>query len=234
MAVADDRQAGCEGCGRTVPLEELTAVTMPDGERVACCPRCEPHAREAARKCSSLDQRRAACDGCTETYIEAELEDVVLTDGTVIACCPSCAEQAPADGSETGSGRGQETSDGGSGTGDASAADDGEPTGEESLCTQCNEWVTAELYRVTTVDDRTERFCPTCKERAEDDGIIKDVAMRRTEAREVLGVDADATDEEIKSAFHRQVKRAHPDRDSGSKSAFKLVTEAYERLTEDD
>ena len=232
MAVADDRQAGCEGCGRTVPLEDLTTVTMPDGERVACCPRCEPHAREAARKCSSLDQRRATCDGCTGTYLETELEDVVLEDGTVIACCPSCAAEAP-------------TATGGDRDGDATASDErtaaddadgndggAESTGEETLCTQCNEWITAELYRVTTIDDRTERFCPSCKERAEADGIVKEVAMRKTEAREVLGVDADATDEEVRTAFHRQVKRAHPDRDSGSKSAFKLVTEAYERLTE--
>lgn len=226
MAVADDRQAGCEGCGRTVPLEDLTTVTMPDGERVACCPRCEPHAREAARKCSSLDQRRAACDGCTGTYLETELEDVVLADGTVLACCPSCATEAP-DGDDDTATAGNEGSA-------ATDRDGAETDGDESLCMQCNEWVAAELFRVTTIDDRTERFCPTCKERAEANGIVKDVDMRKTKAREVLGVEADATDDELKTAFHRQVKRAHPDRESGSKSAFKLVREAYERLTEDD
>ncbi|WP_339103444.1 J domain-containing protein [Haloterrigena salinisoli] len=226
MAVADDRQAGCEGCGRTVPLEDLTTVTMPDGERVACCPRCEPHAREAARKCSSLDQRRAACDGCTGTYLETELEDVVLADGTVLACCPSCATEAP-DGDDDTATAGDEGSA-------ATDPDGAETDGDESLCMQCNEWVAAELFRVTTIDDRTERFCPTCKERAEANGIVKDVDMRKTKAREVLGVEADATDDELKTAFHRQVKRAHPDRESGSKSAFKLVREAYERLTEDD
>lgn len=227
MAVADDRQAGCEGCGRTVPLEDLTTVTMPDGERVACCPRCEPHAREAARKCSSLDQRRAACDGCTETYLEAELEDVILEDGTVLACCPSCATAAPDGDADAGAAA--------AGDGGSAATDRGdEEDGEETLCTQCNEWITAELFRVTTIDDRTERLCPPCKERAEADGIVKDVDMRKTKAREVLDVEADATDDEIKTAFHQQVKRAHPDRESGSKSAFKLVREAYERLTEDD
>ncbi|WP_126661143.1 J domain-containing protein [Haloterrigena salifodinae] len=229
MAVADDRQAGCEGCGRTVPLEDLTTVTMPDGERVACCPRCEPHAREAARKCSSLDQRRAACDGCTGTYLETELEDVVLEDGTVLVCCPSCAREAPEPEGDAGAASAED--------GERAAADRGdeaEGSGEETLCLQCNEWVTAELFRVTTIDDRTEKFCLTCKERAEADGIVKDVDMRKTKAREVLGVEADATDDEIKTAFHRQVKRAHPDRESGSKSAFKLVREAYERLTEDD
>ncbi|ELZ17306.1 chaperone protein DnaJ [Haloterrigena salina JCM 13891] len=227
MAVADDRQAGCEGCGRTVPLEDLTTVTMPDGERVACCPRCEPHAREAARKCSSLDQRRAACDGCTGTYLETELEDVVLEDGTVLACCPSCATEAPEGDAGAASAENGERAA-------ADCGDEAEGSSEETLCLQCNEWVTAELFRVTTVDDRTEKFCPTCKERAEADGIVKDVDMRKTKAREVLGVEADATDDELKTAFHRQVKRAHPDRESGSKSAFKLVREAYERLTEDD
>ncbi len=227
MAVVDDRQAGCDGCGRTVPLEELTAVTMPDGEQVACCPRCEPHAREAARKCSSLDQRRAPCDGCTGTYLEAELEDLILEDGTVLSCCPSCAAAAPG-GDETDDGP---TTDAGDGE---SASEDEADDGDRQLCSQCNEWVTAELFRVTTIDDRSERLCPTCKERAEDDGIVKDVEMRKTKARDVLDVEADATAEEIRRAFHAQVKRAHPDQQSGSRSAFKLVQEAYERLQDDD
>lgn len=223
MAVADDRQAGCDGCGRTVPLEELTAVTMPDGDRVAVCPRCEPHARAAAREPYSLDQRRDACDGCTGTFLENELEDVVLEDGTVLSCCPSCRAAAPsADG------------DAADDADTASVDDEGSTDStDESLCTQCREWVAVELYRVTTVDDRTERFCPDCKESAEDDGIVKSVEMRTTEALEVLDVGRDATDAELKRAFHEQVKRAHPDRQSGSQSAFKLVQEAYERLREE-
>ncbi|MDQ2051932.1 DnaJ domain-containing protein [Natronolimnohabitans sp. A-GB9] len=227
MAVADDRQGGCEGCGRTVPLDELTVVTMPDGERVACCPRCEPHAREAARKCASLDQRRATCDGCTETYLETELADVVLDDGTVIDCCPTCMSKVPGNGSDDEDDATATSAT--ESTGDENAAD-----GEKNLCMQCNEWVDVELFRVTTIDDRTERFCPTCKERAESDGIVRDVDMRKTRAREVLGVDEDATAEELRTAYHEQVKRAHPDRQSGSKSAFKLVSEAYERLRDDD
>ncbi|QFU83689.1 J domain-containing protein [Natronorubrum aibiense] len=228
MAVADDRHPGCDGCGRSVPLEDLTAVTMPDGERVACCPRCEPHAREAARKCASLDQRRGTCDGCTGTYLEAELEDIVLDDGTVVTCCPTCAAKAPdAESNTTDTQR--ETSD-------STAADEtrSESTSDDQqLCTQCTEWTSAEPFRVTTVDDRTERLCPSCKERAERDGIIKDVEIRKTKAREVLGVEADATDEELRTAFHEQVKRAHPDQQSGSKSAFQLVRDAYERLQEE-
>ena len=233
MAVAGDRHGGCDGCGQTVPLEELTAVTMPDGERVACCPRCEPHAREAARKCSSLDQRRDTCDGCTDTYLESQLEDVVLDDGTVVACCPSCVAEVPGRGSgadrrvsasnDTPSDAGVERT---TGTDDA--------TDEESLCTQCNEWIATERFPITTIDGRSERLCPACKDSAEQDGIIKDVGMRRAEAREVLRVERGATADEIRSAFHREVKRAHPDRKSGSASAFQLVTDAYERLAEDD
>lgn len=231
MAVADDRHAGCDGCGRSVPHEELTAVTMPDGEDVACCPRCEPHAREAARKCSSLDQRRGTCDGCTGTYLEVELEDVVLPDGAVLACCPSCAAEAPDNEAERGKPRSDADPNGpaddGSGDGDETTS------GGDSLCTQCNEWVAVELFRVTTVDDRTERLCPGCKEHAEENGIVRDVEIRKTRAREVLGVERGATDAEIRAAYHRQVKRAHPDQQSGSKSAFRLVTDAYDRLREE-
>jgi len=95
MAAVGDEPAGCDGCGRTAPLEELTTVTMPDGEQVVCCQHCEPHARAAAERGGSLDQRRDTCDGCTGTFRLAELEDVVLDDGTVVTCCPSCVAQAP-------------------------------------------------------------------------------------------------------------------------------------------
>lgn len=223
MAVVGDRQAGCDGCGRTVALEDLTTVTMPDGERVACCPECEPHARAAARKGSSLDQRRAACDGCTGTFLEAELEDVVLSDGTVLTCCPSCAAEAP----------GSETEGDGSAT-DESADAEGDDTDERTRCTQCREWVTEERFRVTTIDERTERLCSDCKADAEERGIVADVAMRKLEAREVLGVERDVSDDRLRDAFHEQVKRAHPDRKSGSESAFKLVRDAYDRLRDED
>ncbi|OAQ51138.1 hypothetical protein HTG_18385 [Natrinema mahii] len=225
MAVVGDRRAGCDGCGRTVALEDLTTVTMPDGERVACCPECEPHARAAARKGSSLDQRRAACDGCTGTFLAAELEDVVLSDGTVLTCCPSCAAEAPG-------------SDGGA-EGDGSATDgsvdaEGDDTDERTRCTQCREWVSEERFRVTTIDERTERLCSDCKADAEERGIVADVAMRKLEAREVLGVERDVSDDRLRDAFHEQVKRAHPDRKSGSESAFKLVRDAYDRLRDED
>ncbi|WP_222918948.1 J domain-containing protein [Natrinema sp. SYSU A 869] len=257
MAVVGDRRVGCDGCGRTVALEDLTTVTMPDGEQVACCPACEPHARAAARKGDSLNQRREACDGCTETYLAAELEDIVLEDGTVLTCCRSCVAEAPAgDGDDESNENGESDESGesnengesdesgesdvddagtdGAGTAAVSDTADDESDGDRAICSQCQEWVTEERFRVTTIDERTERLCPDCKTETEAAGIIVDVAMRKTRAREVLDVDTDASDDAIREAFHRQVKRAHPDRQTGSRSAFNLVTEAYERLREED
>lgn len=257
MAVADERREGCDGCGRTVAIEDLTAVTMPDGERIACCPQCEPHARAAARRPASAqrpasdadsrpasdDDGRLACDGCNERFPAAELDDLELPDGTVISCCPECLDEVPGAGDDT------------SGDGDASSADtasanapsssDDEPTSTETSgddsettelattrnrCSQCHDVVTVECFSVTTIDGRSEEMCPTCKTIAEDKGVIKSVEMRKSEARDVLGVDADASQKEIRDAFHAQVKNAHPDRKTGSRSAFKLVKEAYERL----
>ncbi|OLZ41009.1 molecular chaperone DnaJ [Natrinema saccharevitans] len=228
MAVVGERRAGCDGCGRTISLEDLTAVTMPDGERVACCPECEPHARAAARKGSSLDQRRAACDGCTDTFLEAELEDVVLSDGTVLTCCPSCAAEAPGTDVGVGAEGDGSATDGSADTTESDDADD------RTRCTQCREWVTEERFRVTTIDERTERLCSGCKADAEERGIVTDVAMRKIEAREVLGVERAVSDDRLREAFHEQVKRAHPDRKSGSESAFKLVRDAYDRLRDED
>lgn len=235
MAVVGDRRAGCDGCGRTVALDDLTTVTMPDGQQVACCPECEPHARAAARTGDSLDQRRSPCDGCTGTYLTAELEDVVLDDGTVVSCCPSCRSEAP----DRGGTAAEDGADGDAGTDESDAtgsgATDGDDTGgDRNRCSQCHTLVSDERFRVTTIDDRTERLCSDCKAAAEEKGIVADVDMRKTRAREVLGVDADASDDAIREAYHRQVKRAHPDRKSGSQSAFTLVTDAYERLCEDD
>ncbi|WP_306058280.1 J domain-containing protein [Natronococcus wangiae] len=216
MSVAGERRPGCDGCGRQIALERLTTVTMPSGERVACCPACEPHARNAARTSDAPDNRRGTCDGCAGTFRRRELEELVLDDGTVVTCCPSCTAEAP----------GRANGD------DAESAD--ERDGTRNRCSQCTERVAEELFLTTTIDDRTERLCSSCKADAEDRGILKRVAMRRERAREILGVEAGASADEVRTAFHEQVKRAHPDRESGSKAAFGLVTDAYDRLRNDD
>ncbi len=53
---------------------------------------------------------------------------------------------------------------------------------------------------------------------------------------EVLGVDRDATDEEIKKAFRKLAFRYHPDhnRQDGAGEMFKEVNEAYEALSDPD
>lgn len=221
MAVVGGRREGCDGCGRFVLLEELTTVTMPDGEAVACCPDCEPYAREAVERLSSLDQHRATCDGCTDAFLRGELEEVVLVDGTVVTCCPDCLTEVP--------GR----SDGGTDTsveGEQSTPETTELATTRSLCSQCHEWFDEELFRVTTIDGRTEELCTACKERTEEKGVVREVKMRKVEACKVLGVDGNATDAEIREAFLVQIKRAHPDQPTGSRSAFTLVKQAYDRL----
>ncbi|MFC7230236.1 J domain-containing protein [Saliphagus sp. GCM10025308] len=236
MAVVDQRRERCDGCGRAVALENLTTVTMPDGERLACCPTCAPHAREAARKLESIDRPRGTCDGCHSSVSRNDLEDVVLPDGTVITCCPDCLEEVPGHG-DAGSSRS------GSFTAESSEAEDGNgaaPADEatetthlatrRTLCSQCHEYVDEELYHVTTIDGRTEEMCPDCKALAEEKRVVSSVEMRESEAREILRVDDDATSQELREAFLTQIKHAHPDKKSGSESAFKLVKEAYDRL----
>lgn len=221
MAVTGERQVGCEGCGRTVPLEELTTVQMPDGDCVACCSACVSHAKAAAEKSAGLDQRRSPCDGCTDEFLDSELETVTLSDGTTIDCCASCAATVP-----------QRDADEPSETTEPAVDQSGRT--DKTLCYQCNEWVAEELFRVTTIDGRDEQLCSTCKERAEDNGILKDVDLRKSRARDILDVEPGASDEAIRNAYHRQVKRAHPDQQSGSRSAFHLVKDAYNRLQESD
>lgn len=59
-----------------------------------------------------------------------------------------------------------------------------------------------------------------------------DPTQSASRARRVLGVDADATEAEIREAYRDRVKDVHPDRDGGSAEAFKRVQAAYDRLTE--
>lgn len=161
---------------------------------------CEPHARsiggDAAETTtdsqSTLDQRRSACDGCRRTVLESELEQLVLQDGTVLACCASCASEAPrADTDET------TTTTTNTETDDCDTTQDAAQT---HRCSQCTEQVGAELFRVTTVDDRSEQLCPTCKDRFAENGIIKHVEMRAARAREVLDVEQDATADDVRAA----------------------------------
>ncbi len=48
----------------------------------------------------------------------------------------------------------------------------------------------------------------------------------------ILGVDPDATQEQIKSAYRRQVKKLHPDYYGGDSGPFRAVQEAYSVLSD--
>lgn len=49
----------------------------------------------------------------------------------------------------------------------------------------------------------------------------------------ILGVDKNATKDEIKKAFHKQAHKHHPDKNKGDDSKFKEANEAYQVLSDD-
>ncbi len=53
--------------------------------------------------------------------------------------------------------------------------------------------------------------------------------MRRSKSHEVLGIDEDADETEIKQAFRDRARETHPDK-GGDEEEFKKVREAYECL----
>lgn len=55
--------------------------------------------------------------------------------------------------------------------------------------------------------------------------------LTRAEARRVLDVSLTAGDAEIRAAYRKRVKAAHPD-NGGDRATFVRVTAAYERLLE--
>ncbi|NHN49716.1 J domain-containing protein [Halostella sp. JP-L12] len=235
MAVTDDRR-GCEGCGRTLPVDDLYSVTMPDGYTAVCCPECREFAETAAEKQAELDQRRRACDGCGAEHRLESLSEVTLSDGTSVLCCDDCERHVPGRGGSTAAGGGESSARNGTGdAGDAAQAGDtvgGETAAVRNDCDQCRESFSVELFQVETVDGRTQAFCPDCKDEGLDDGVVRSVRMRRSEAYATLAVDGDADEEAIRDAYLEKVKRVHPDRADGSRAEFKRVKRAYDRLTD--
>lgn len=113
----------------------------------------------------------------------------------------------------------------------ADSGTSGRPARTRNTCDQCGGEFSTELYRVTTIDDRTEELCADCKDDCVDQGIVTDVELRRAQAFEVLGITGNADDEEIRQAYVERVKEAHPDSEDGNRSEFMLVKEAYDRLS---
>lgn len=60
--------------------------------------------------------------------------------------------------------------------------------------------------------------------------------MAKKDYYDILGVDKDASSEEIKKAYRRLAKKYHPDlnKDGGSEQKFKEISEAYEVLSDSD
>src|ERR1035437_3923669 len=50
---------------------------------------------------------------------------------------------------------------------------------------------------------------------------------------ETLGINKNASKEEIKKAFHKLAHKYHPDKNKGDDSKFKEVNEAYQVLSDD-
>ncbi len=216
MATVD--QHGCDGCEREFTAAELYPVEMPDGETAICCPECREHAKEAAQKQAELVATQE-CEGCGEAFVGDALSEVLLPDGVTVSLCETCEAEAPGPGDSESSG---------------STTTHREDDDVRNRCDQCREWVSAELWEVVTVDDRVEEFCGACKNEAIEDGVVKTVHLKRAEAREILDVGRDAGERAIRKAYLSQVKRAHPDRDTGSRLAFKRVQRAYDRLVDED
>jgi len=61
----------------------------------------------------------------------------------------------------------------------------------------------------------------------DDDMMVK--PLKRSNSYEILGVDKDADEDEIKRAFRKKALETHPDR-GGKKEDFVKVREAYECL----
>jgi hypothetical protein len=53
--------------------------------------------------------------------------------------------------------------------------------------------------------------------------------LKRSNSYEILGIDRDADEEEIKKAFRKMALKTHPDK-GGDEEQFKKVREAYECL----
>jgi len=214
----EGRRGDCSGCGERFDVNEMTAVELDDGTTVACCGDCAAYARAAART--------TAGDGAFDDATARERSsDAPSTD------------DATADGESDGDGAERVVADDESDAAGASTAADerAEETAlaeTASICDQCGDWVDVELFEVVTAADRVEEFCPPCKERARRNGVVREVRMRRAEAYDVLDVDPGRAEAVVRDAYLSRIKDVHPDREDGSRAAFRRVQRAYERLTE--
>lgn len=101
MAVVDRR--GCDGCGRSLPVDELVAVSLPGDEHAVCCPECREHAESVADdESAAVPRQRGECEGCGSTRPVDEFETVTLPDESTVAVCEACREHAESMSRRTG------------------------------------------------------------------------------------------------------------------------------------
>uniref|UniRef100_A0A1A8G6S3 DnaJ homolog subfamily B member 9 n=1 Tax=Nothobranchius korthausae TaxID=1143690 RepID=A0A1A8G6S3_9TELE len=65
--------------------------------------------------------------------------------------------------------------------------------------------------------------------------LISEFILAKRDYYEILGVPRDATERQIKKAFHKLALKHHPDRnkDPGAEAKFREIAEAYEALSDD-
>ncbi|AGN02253.1 DnaJ-class molecular chaperone with C-terminal Zn finger domain [Salinarchaeum sp. Harcht-Bsk1] len=246
----------CEGCGETVTATDLSRTALPDGTDMILCSNCRTDV-SAGERPGDADGRSEA-DG-SETPEDTTANEAGSTPDDASAGAgsetgrskratgsggPSTAHDpgATGDASASAGSDARTGSNGKTGTDACGSAATGEavtdgatgkPATTQTACDQCGGLYSIELYRVTTVDGRTERFCPDCKDDGIEQGIVSDVELRRAQAYEALGLEGSASSDDVRQAYLEQVKEVHPDRSDGSRSEFMLVQQAYERLRDD-
>ncbi|GAB3679454.1 hypothetical protein GCM10028857_00850 [Salinarchaeum chitinilyticum] len=234
--LAERSTADCEGCGEGVTAATLARTELPDGTEMILCPECQDAV--------SAGERPA---GATSTTDEEEKEDAsTARRGSEPDASSGNATGTTAAGSPTDGPTPEEptasTSDANCATATGTASNAGEavtdgatgkPATTNDTCDQCGGLFSIELYQVVTVDGRTEQFCPDCKDDGLENGIVRDVELRRAQAYEVLGLEWSASSDDVRQSYLEQVKEVHPDRADGSRSEFMLVQQAYERLRDD-
>jgi len=223
--LAERSDADCEGCGETVTAADLARTDLPDGTDMILCSDCRADVSAGERPGDGFDS--------TETD-DAKDTGPTANGAAATSASPSAdATSDPADAPTS-------STDGSASAADAAPTPEavtdgatGKPATTQNACDQCGGLYSIELYQVVTVDGRTEQFCPDCKDDGIEQGIVRDVELRRAQAYEALGLAGSADSDEIRQAYLEQVKEVHPDRANGSRSEFMLVQQAYERLSDD-
>jgi DnaJ-class molecular chaperone len=234
--LAERSRADCEGCDATVTAADLVRTELPDGVELLLCPDCQESVSAGERPDGAPDaENSGSSDGATAANGESTAKanggatpgatgsNTADTNASASSETPGGSSHSAASASDTTANAGDAVTDGAT----------GKPATTQNACDQCGGLFSIELYQVVTVDGRREEFCPDCKDEGLEEGIVRDVELRRAQAYEVLGL-ADTDDpDDVRGAYLERVKQVHPDRSDGDRTEFMLVQQAYERLREE-